>query len=144
MKTLVFWVVLLLTAVLLWQVVRTPGTVQSPEITYSTFITKAQVGEIASVSISGSQIQGVYRNGGGGFHLTGPSNPAAFLGIVQEKGVEIRFRNANEANTPLQLLGAWAPLLLLAVLWIFMIRQVRQKKPPSGPNAGLDFPEGLR
>lgn len=137
MKTFVFWVVLVLTALLLWQVMRAPKNVQSPEITYSTFIMKAQAGDIASVSIIGSQTEGEYRNGTGRFHLTGPGNPAAFLGILQDKGVVIRFRNAQEANLPLTLVGTWAPLILLAALWLFVIRQIRiqqirRKDPPEG------------
>jgi len=144
-KTVMFWIFVCIAAALFWQVVRAPKNAQSPEITYSTFIAKAQAGEIASVSITGNEIQGVYRNGAGAFHLTGPSNPAAFLGILQDKGIEIRFHRANEANTPLQLLGTWAPLILLGALWFFMIRQmqIRQRRPPSGPGPGLDFPEGL-
>lgn len=144
LKTVVFWVVVVISAMLVWQVVRAPQNAGSPEITYSTFITKAQSGEIASVSIAGTQIEGEYRNGSGRFHLTGPSNPSAFLGILQDKGVEIRFRNENVANPVLRLLGSWAPLILLAALWIFMIRQIRQKRPPSGPRTGLDLPFGSR
>jgi len=144
LKTVVFWLVIVLAAFSLWQVVHAPGNARTPEITYSTFITKAQAGEIASVSISGSEIQGAYRNGAGAFHLTGPSNPAAFLGILQDKGVEIRFQSANQSNLPLQLLGTWAPLILLGALWFFMVRQmqIRQRRPPSGPSPGLDYPGG--
>jgi cell division protease FtsH len=138
MKTFVFWVVLVLTAFLLWQVVRVPKNAQSPEIAYSTFIAKAQAGEIASVSITGTRIEGEYRNGAGRFHLTGPGNPAAFLAILQDKGVEVRFRDDNAPNQPLQLLGTWAPLILLAALWFFMIRQTRRGNPPEG-GRGASF-----
>lgn len=144
LKTVVFWLVIALSATSLWQVVRSGSpTARSPEITYSTFIAKTQNGEIASVSIAGSEIQGVYRNGAGAFHLTGPANPAAFLGILQDKGVEIRFHRANEANTPLQLLGTWAPLILLGALWFFMIRQVPRRSPPSGSGQGPGPSGGL-
>jgi cell division protease FtsH len=144
-KTVLFWILIVVSAGLLWDVVRSPSKdIRSPEITYSTFIAKAQAGEIVSVSITGDQIEGVYRSGEGAFHLTGPSNPAAFLGILQDKGVEIRFRNASTENAPLQVLGTWLPLLLLGALWLFMIRQIRQRRPPHGPGPGLDFPAGLR
>ena len=46
-KTLGFWIIILVAASLLWQVVRAPESASSPEITYSTFIAKAQSGEIA-------------------------------------------------------------------------------------------------
>lgn len=142
-KTLLFWIVVVISAALLWQVVRGAKTVRTPEITYSTFISRAQSGEVASVMVTGTQIQGEFRNSAGAFHLTGPSNPVAFLGILQDKGVEIRFRDANENNLPLQLLGTWAPLILLAALWFFMIRQTRRRSPPGGTGPGLGPSGGL-
>jgi cell division protease FtsH len=146
-KTVLFWTFVVVSAALLWQVMRSSGvpSAHSPEITYSAFISKAQAGEIARVSITGTQIEGEYRKGAGEFHLTGPSNPAAFLGILQDQGVEIRFRDANDASLPLQLLGTWAPLILLAALWFFLVRQtqIRRRKPPIGPGEGLDSSGGL-
>ncbi len=144
-KTVLFWILIVFSAVLLWQIVRS-GTknVPSPEISYSTFIAKAEAGAIARVSITGTRIEGEYRNGQGTFRLTGPNNQAAFLEVLQNKGAEIRFRDAPDANPMLQLLGTWAPLLLLGVLWLVMIRQMQGKKPPSGPPGGLDSSTGLR
>jgi cell division protease FtsH len=144
LKTALFWIVIVFSAALLWQVVRSNAPdARSPEIAYSTFISKAQAGEIASVSITGTQIQGDYRNGQGSFHLTGPSNPAAFLGILQDKGMEIRFHDANDDNLPQKLLWTWAPLILVGALWFFMIRQVRRRNPPSGQGPGLGPSGGL-
>lgn len=143
LKTVVFWIVILVSAVLLWNVLSRPRSTQTPEITYSTFIAKAQSAEIARVKIAGIRIEGEYRNGQGKFHLVGPSNSAAFLGILQDKGVEIQFRDAQELNS-LQLLGTWAPLLLLAALWFFMVRQIRRGKPPNSPGGGFDASGGLR
>lgn len=144
LKTVAFWAVIVVSAWLLWQVVRSNApTSRSPEIPYSTFIAKAQAGEIASVNITGTQILGEYRNGGGTFHLTGPNTPAAYLGTLQDKGVEIQFRDANEGNLPLQLLGTWAPLILLGALWFFMIRQMQRKNRPSNPRSGMGPSDGL-
>jgi cell division protease FtsH len=144
-KTIVFWIVIVVSASLLWQVVRSrSASSPSSEISYSTFISKAQSGEIASVSIMGTRIEGEYRNGKGTFWLAGPSDPAAFLGILQEKGVEIRFRDGSANNTALQLLGTWAPLLLLGALWLVMVRQMRRKGPPSGSGGSLGPSGGLR
>jgi ATP-dependent Zn protease len=137
-KTALFWVLIIVSAFLLWRVVRAPQIARSPEITYSTFIAKARAGQIASVIVTGDQIEGEYRNGAGGFHLTGPSNAGIFLQVLQDKGVEIRFRDVPEANLPLQLIGTWAPLVLLGALWLWMIRQVGRRRPPgaSGGNPG--------
>jgi cell division protease FtsH len=145
-KTVLFWVAIVLSAMLLWQVVQSgrPSS-RIPEITYSTFIAKARAGEIANVIITNDQIEGEYRNGAGAFHLTGPSNAGVFLQVLQDKGVEIRFRDVPEVNLPLQLLGTWAPLILLGGLWFFLVRQnqIRRRKPPGGPGGGLDSSSGL-
>jgi cell division protease FtsH len=138
-KTVFFWLVIGISASLLWQVVRTnPSNSQTQEISYSTFITQAEAGKIARVSIAGSKIEGEYRDGKGRFQLIGPSNPSAFLGILQDKSVEIRFRDAQQGSLPLQLLGTWAPLILLAALWFFMIRQMQQRRANAssgGPSS---------
>jgi len=126
LKTLVFWLLIVISSMLLWQIVRTnSGGQPRTEIDYSTFMSQAEAGQIASVTITGTQIDGLYRNGAGWFRLTGPINPGVYLGLLQEKGVQIRFHDVEKQNVPLQLLGTWAPLILLGALWFFMIRRVR-------------------
>ncbi len=44
------------------------------------------------------------------------------------------FRDVNSGSLPLQLLGTWAPLILLGALWFFMIRQMQ-----TGGNKALSF-----
>ena len=141
-KTVVFWIVIGISALLLWQVVKSsPAQKGIPEISYSQFMTQVQAGDVATVTITGSQIQGVYRSGGG-FRLVGPTSQGAFLESLREKGVETWFRDASNGSWPLQLLGTWAPLILLGALWFFMIRQMQRRStaraqgdsPPMGQN----------
>jgi cell division protease FtsH len=125
-KTILFWAIIVVSALLLWQVVRSsPEDQRTPEISYSQFISKVEAGEISRVDIAGSRIRGQYRDGTGAFRLIGPSNPAVFLDTLRSKGVEIWFKDVPGDNLPLQLLGTWAPLILLGALWFFMIRQMR-------------------
>jgi ATP-dependent Zn protease len=143
-KTVIFWIFVLLTALLFWQIVRAPANYpRSPEITYSTFIAKARAGEIATVTITSDQIEGEYRKGAGAFHLTGPSNAGVFLQVLQDQGVEIRFRDVPESNLMLQVVGTWAPLILLGALWFLMIGRIRRRKPPGSAGAGFDPSGGL-
>jgi cell division protease FtsH len=53
---------------------------------------------------------------------------------MRDKGVSINIRDMNSGSWPLQLLGTWAPLILLAALWFFMIRQMQ-----TGGNKALSF-----
>jgi len=125
-KTVVFWIVIGISALLLWQVVKSSPAQQGiPEISYSQFMTQVEAGDVTRVTITGIEIQGIYRSGGG-FRVVGPASQGAFLESLRQKGVEIWFRDAANGNWPLQLLGTWAPLLLLAALWFFMIRQMQR------------------
>jgi cell division protease FtsH len=139
-----FWFVLGISALLLFQVIHpAPGKEPVPEISYSQFVSEAEAGSIASVNIEGGRIRGQYREGKGTFQLTGPSNPGLFLGVLRDNGVEIRFKDSASASVPLQLLGTWAPLILLAALWFFMIRQMQRRtntprsEGPRGSSAPL-------
>ncbi len=144
-KAVVFWAVICVSAMLLWQVGRsTPDDRKIPEIDYSRFMSDVDAGNVASVDITGTRIQGQYRDAKGAFRLIGPSNPGVYLDALRNKGVEIRFRDGGNSSPPLQLLGTWAPLILLGALWFFMIRQMQKRRsippegiPPAGGNSGF-------
>jgi len=138
-KTVIFWMVIFVSAILLWQVVRSgPQERQIPEIAYSQFMSDVDAGNVASVTISGTLIRGEYRDGKGRFRVIGPANPAVYLDSLHSHRVEIHFQDGSSTSLLLQLLGSWAPLILLAVLWFFMIRQMQRRKSPasSGPGSG--------
>jgi len=139
-KTVVFWVVIGASAMLLWQLVRSaPEDRRSTEISYSRFMSDVEAGKVANVTIRGTQIQGVYRDGKGTFRLIGPSNPGVYLDALRSRGVEIQFRDTAADSTPLQLLGTWAPLIMLGALWVFMVRQ-NQRKNSIPPGGGISDP----
>jgi cell division protease FtsH len=141
-KTVVFWGIVAISAALLWQVVRAkPQDRTESEISYSRFISEVESGNVASVTINGAQIRGRYREGNGTFHLNGPSDARFFLDTLRNKGVEIWFRDTQSNSVPMQLLGTWAPLILLGVLWFYMIRQLQRRKvPPGGLPPGASPP----
>lgn len=143
-KSVVFWVFIGISALLLFQVVRSdPAKDREPEISYSRFMSEVEAGNIANLSIAGSRIQGQYRDGKGTFRLIGPTDPGIYLDTLRAKGVEIWFKEAAVGSVPLQLLGTWAPLILLGALWFFMIRQMQRRgaiaRPgdPSGISGNL-------
>ena len=53
---------------------------------------------------------------------------------LRDKGVSIIVRDNTNGGWTFQLLGTWAPLLVLAALWFFMIRQMQ-----TGGNKALSF-----
>src|SRR5580700_11631723 len=90
-RTVLFWAVIVVSAFLLWQVVRSGSSAQPvPEISHSDFLSRIASGQVGRVIISG---QGW---------------PNWILNLV--------------------------PLILLAALWFFMIRQMQKRNSASsGP-----------
>jgi len=130
----VFWLVILISAFLLWQVVKAPRNQQQTlEISYSEFLSQVDAGNVVKVTVSQNQVFGVYRNNSY-FRVTVAASQEGMLQSLRQKNVEIWFKDTNGANWPSQLLGTWAPLIVLAALWFFMIRQMQIKRSSEGTN----------
>jgi len=124
LKTIVFWLVIVLSATLLWQIVRTAPGRDSREISYSEFLSQAENGNVSRVNISKGEILGPYHDGTS-FRLVPPTSQEGMLQLLHAKNVEIWFRDSSSGEWPMQMLGSWAPLILLAALWFYMIRQLQ-------------------
>jgi len=134
-KSVVFWVVIMISAVALWRAVKSGESQQAaPEISYSQFLSQVEAGNVVKVTISGNAVQGSYRNRGF-FQVIAPPNQDAMVQTLRQKNVEIWYKNSAKAGTPEQLLATWAPLVLLAALWFFMIRQMKAKQPPPATDS---------
>ncbi len=133
-KTIIFWVVIAFAALMLWQFVKTAQTSPpAPEISYSQFLSEVESGTVLKVRISGTSIQGTYRDGGG-FRVNAPAEQYEMLQTLRSKNVEIWYAE-GESNSTKNWLINLLPLILLAVLWFLMIRQMRSRNNPQAPNA---------
>ncbi len=133
-KTVVFWLVIILSAVLLWQVVKAGNTGQKDkEVNFSQFMSDVDQGNVKEVTISGMEVRGKYKNDNSGFHTTAPVNYPDMIRTLKDKGVSMTFHDINSGGWPTWLLNL-APLILLAALWFFMIRQMQ-----TGGNKALSF-----
>jgi cell division protease FtsH len=131
-KTIIFWVVIAISAVALWQVVKTANSGQKvKEINFSQFMAEVEQGNVKDVTLTGMEVTGKTGDGSG-FHTTAPANYPDMIKKLQDKNVSITVRDVNS--------GSWswlvqlAPLALLAALWYFMIRQMQ-----TGGNKALSF-----
>ena len=125
-KTLVFWLVIVISATLLWNVVKSGNQQSIPEISYSDLLSRVSAAKIRKVTISGTRAVGESRDGTF-FRVVVPANQQAMLEALQQQNTEIWFRDVSEGNWPTWLLNL-APLILLAALWFFMIRQLKSKQ----------------
>ncbi len=133
-KTVLFWLLIGVSALLLWEVVK--GARDGPkdkEPPFSQFMADVDQGLVREVTVDGMQIKGKYKDGSA-FHTTAPANYPDMIKSLRDKNVSMSFRDVNSGSLPLQLLGTWAPLILLGALWFFMIRQMQ-----TGGNKALSF-----
>ncbi|PYX31102.1 MAG: cell division protein FtsH [Acidobacteria bacterium] len=133
-KTVVFWLVIGLSALLLWQVIQAGRSGQKvQDINFTQFMSDVDQGKVREVTVDGMQVSGKHVDNSA-FHTTAPSNYPDMIKVLRDKGVNITFKDASNGSWPLQLLGTWAPLILLGALWFFMIRQMQ-----TGGNKALSF-----
>jgi cell division protease FtsH len=132
-KTVVFWLVIVLSGVLLWQVVKAGGSSsKDKEISFSTFLADVNRGAVKEVDITGTEVRG-HDTDGGGFHTIIPANYPDMYKALSDKNVNIKIHDAQSGTWPTWLLNL-APLVLLGALWFFMIRQMQ-----TGGNKALSF-----
>jgi cell division protease FtsH len=133
-KTVVFWLVIGVSALLLWQVIQAGRSGQKDkEVNFSQFMTDVDSGNVREVTVNGMEVRGKYKDNSA-FHTTVPANYPDMIKTLRDKNVTTTFRDMNNGSWPLQLLGTWAPLILLGALWFFMIRQMQ-----TGGNKALSF-----
>ena len=135
-KTALFWLLIIVSAVLLWQVVKSARDGQKDAELHSTqFMSDLDQNAVQEFTVNGMEVRGKLRNGSA-FHTTAPVNyfTPEVMKDLRAKGVDVKFTDVNSGSLPLQLLGTWAPLILLGALWFFMIRQMQ-----TGGNKALSF-----
>jgi cell division protease FtsH len=126
-KAIVFWMVIVVSAFLLWQTVRSGSPARAvSSISYSDFLTRVANGQVSTVTIAGSVVVGLDAKGSS-FRVIAPANQTAMLDALQQHGVDIWFRETTEQGWPNWILNL-APLVLLAALWFFMIRQMQRRR----------------
>ena len=131
-KTIVFWLVIAVSAVVLYEVVTASHAgPKDAEINFSQFLSDVNQGQVKEVSVTGMEVRGKLRDNTG-FHTTQPANYPAIYDTLQGKGVIITIHDIS--NSSWVWLYQLAPLGLLALLWFFMIRQMQ-----TGGNKALSF-----
>ncbi len=132
-KTVVFWLVIVLCAVLLWQVVKsgTSGPKEST-ISLSQFQSDVDAGKVKEVTITGTEVHGK-ENDGSAFNTNIPQNYPDIYKSLREKNVNTTIRDNQGGSWPSWLLQL-SPLILIGALWFIMIRQMQ-----TGGNKALSF-----
>ena len=134
-RNIAFWLVIVLSAVLLWQVVKAGGSGnKEAEISFSKFLQDVEHGDVSEVTIVGSEVHGKYKSGGAGFRTTAYANDSEMIKNLRENGVNINVKDKPDNGWPTYLLNL-SPLILFAALWFVMIRQMQIRRVKAWHSA---------
>src|ERR1700680_1678434 len=134
-----FWLFIIMLAVLLWTLVSKSGqSAREEEPSYSEFMAQVDRGNVKDVvmylSPTSYEIEGEWREPSKKFRTTIFKESAPDLAkTLRDKQVLITVKEVNRADWVTFLLNA-APLFLLVAFWIFMMRQMQ-----AGGNKALSF-----
>jgi len=139
LKTVMFWLFIIMLAVLLWTLVSKSGqSAREEEPSYSEFMAQVDRGNVKEVTLylspTSYEIEGEWREPSKKFRTTIFKESAPDLTkTLRDKQVLINVKEVNRADWVTFLLNA-APLFLLVAFWIFMMRQMQ-----AGGNKALSF-----
>jgi cell division protease FtsH len=138
LKSLLFWMVLIVVGVLIWQFSTTFQRNETP-MTFSDFLRHVDNAEVQSVTITGNEITGILTPAAAGgdssskFRTYAPTQFNDLGNRLVDHKVAITAK--PETTSPwATLLYSWAPILLMIGFWLFIMRQMQ-----SGGNKALSF-----
>ena len=131
LRSLVFWMVLVVVVVLIWNFSSNLGQTAEP-MPFSEFLRSVDSGQVRQVDLAGNEISGT-QTSGERFRTYAPPQYEGLVNRLVERDVTVMAKEAT--NSPwATLLYSWAPILLIIGFWIFFMRQVQ-----SGGNKALSF-----
>src|SRR6184192_2674271 len=131
-KNLIFWVVVGLFMILLFNLFSIPGQSPDEDIKFSDFISKVERGEISEVTIRGNNINGILKDGRS-FKTYAVEYPD-LVDTLRKSNVAIVAKPPEDNPWYITLLVTWGPFVLFLALWFFLMRQMQ-----VGGNKALSF-----
>ena len=131
-KNLLFWVVVALFMILLFNLFSVPTHAPEEEVIFSDFMAYLEKGEVTKVEIKGNNIKAILRDGTR--IRTYAVEYPDLVKILRERHVQSDARPPDEHPWYITLLATWGPFILILGLWFFLMRQVQ-----VGGNKALSF-----
>jgi len=137
LKSLLFWMALVVVLALIWQF-STALNGGSSQITFSDFMAHVKKNEVAEVSFTGNEITGKYsavdtQGASKSFSTYVPPSYTGLANKLDELGIAVNAR-PEHAGAWTTILLSWAPIILMIGFWVFIMRQMQ-----SGGNKALSF-----
>jgi cell division protease FtsH len=131
-KNLLFWVVVGLFMILLFNLFSVPTHAPEEEVIFSDFMAKLDKGEVEKVIIKANHISGVLKDKTR--IRTYSADYPDLVKVLREKDVQIEVKPPDESPWYITFLVTWGPFILFLGLWFFLMRQMQ-----IGGNKALSF-----
>ena len=134
-KTIMFWIFILVCLMLLFTVWSKSATMSKPqEVGYSDLLDKIEAGQVQNATIQGTEVHGQFKGAKDPFHTIISANNTDSL-AKELRTAKVSFDIKDPQNNMLwPLLLNVGPFVLLGAIWFFMLRQMQ-----SGGNKALSF-----
>jgi cell division protease FtsH len=134
-RQVVFWVVIIVGAILLYRFFHNPSVNQPLTLSYNELVEKVESKQVTTATIEREKVFG---------KLTSQASYTTKLGndfvardlteLMNKNGVKVEFDPSSGGGIWTNMLVMYAPFILLIAFWIFMLRQMQ-----SGGNKALSF-----
>ncbi len=131
-KNILFWVVVGLFMILLFNLFSVPHHEPEEDVIFSEFMTKLDKGEIERVIIKASHISAVLKDKTR--IRTYSVEYPELVQVLRDRGVQIEAKPPDESPWYITFLVTWGPFVLFLGLWFFLMRQMQM-----GGNKALSF-----
>ena len=138
-KTVLFWMAMILLAVLLWKMASTGGqSARNETPSYTDFLAAVDKGNVSDVTINlspvSAEVDGEFRDPKAKFQVTIPKETLNdLIKNLESKGAVVNVKEVQTKDWPSLLIDA-VPFVLLLVIFIFIMRQMQ-----AGGNKALSF-----
>jgi len=131
-KNLLFWVVVGLFMILLFNLFSVPTHTPEDDVIFSDFMAQLDKGEVTKVIIKSSHISAILKDGTR--IRTYSAEYPDMVKVLRERNVQIEAKPPDENPWYITFLVTWGPFILFLGLWFFLMRQMQ-----IGGNKALSF-----
>jgi cell division protease FtsH len=131
-KNLLFWVVVGLFMILLFNLFSVPTHAPEDEVIFSDFMAKLDKGEVMKVTIKANHVSAILKDQSR--IRTYTAEYPELVKLLRDKDVQIEAKPPDESPWYITFLVTWGPFILFLGLWFFLMRQMQ-----IGGNKALSF-----
>lgn len=134
-RQVIFWVGIIVGAILLYQLFHNTGGSQPANLTYSELVKKVNSKEVLDATIEPTKVTGTLTNRGRySSKISGEFVANSLADLMNKNDVRVTFEPSSTSGFWVSLLATSAPFIFILAFWIFMVRQMQ-----TGGNKALSF-----